>query len=391
MTRSALVLLTAAALAGGCSSPQELTGAAAARSRGAAITEAGSPRALLQAENPLTDYARVLARVNGKVITLRQIRHLVGPMYEQSLDKPEMLEAYIAAKTQDLVLKQLVLDEAEKLGIRATDDEMKRDLETEEEKAAKRDTTVEQMLMDQGITRREWDQDRRERICYQFADQYFSGYAPDKWYREESFRPSVDPYVGPGETLRWALDHREKVMDVPESATIRILDLRKDSFGGPGAGENEKWSLCGEAMDAAVARVRGGESFADVARVVSEGPEAPAGGLLDGVRRSAPLRAEYLDWIFAEETKEGDISPRLRLPTGFVVLLLEKRNAARTLSAEEWGPWVRAQLETSRREVVHHEVLIRLLEEAAVSPPEFRESLLRALQEKARNAREALR
>ncbi len=385
------VLLAAAFVAAGCSSSRELTGAAAARSRGAAVTGIPEAPPKFEAADPLTDYARVLARVNGKVITLRQVRHQLGPTYEQNLDQRELLIKAIEARTQDLVLKQLILDEAQKLGMGVSDEDMREDLEEQEERAASRGTTVEQNLIDQGITRREWDQERRERINVRQASMYFQGYGLDKWYREEFFRPSVDPYVSPDEVRRWGEGHAELVMFQQESASFRILDLRKDDFGGPDATDRERRRLCAEAMDAALARVQAGESFGEVVRAVSRGPEAADGGLVVGVSRRSPYRQEYLDFVFGESTRSGDVSPKIEVPTGCIVLLLEERKEASSRPIEVWAPAVRRRLEEMRRELVTQEVLLRLLDEAAVSPREFRDSVHASLQDRARKVRESLR
>ena len=377
--RAAAVLIASAALAAGCAGDPGLEGAAAARSLGASVEgdppAESKPAAPAKPVDPWLDDATRLAQVNGKVITLRQVRHRMGPAYEQYLDRRDDLARLVHARARDLVEQQVVVEEAKRVGLRVTDEDMDRDEEQQEMEAAKKGDTVEQYLHDMGMTRREWDENRRNDIYYGRARYYFTGEAPARFYAEDRFRPRVDIFVTPDEVRAFGEAHRAEI-ETPESAAIRVIDLRRDSFREAGSDDEEAWRRCGLAMDAVEERLRAGEPFADVARQVSQGPEAPRGGLMDPFGREGSIRPEYREWAFADGRKEGEVSPRMRLPTGYVILSLEKREAARSPAIEEWGPRVRASLLELKRRLAWAQVLAGLLEEASISPAGFRDTLL---------------
>ena len=377
--RVASVLIACAALAAGCAGNPELEGAAAARSLGASVegdppVEA-KPAAPSKPVNPWLDDATRIANVNGKVITIRQVRQKMGPSYEQYLDHPEDLARLVHARARDLVEQQVVVEEAKRVGLRVTDEDMEWDEEQQEKEAAKKGDTVDQYLHDVGMTRREWDENRRNDIYYGRARYYFTGAAPARFYAEDRFRPSVDTFVTTDEVRAFGEAHRSEI-ETPETATIRVIDLRRDSFREAGTDDEEAWRRCGLAMDAVEERLRAGEPFADVARQVSEGPEASRGGLCDPFGREGSILSAYREWAFAGGRTEGEVSRRMRLPTGYILLRLEKHEAARSPSIEEWGPGVRASLLELKRRLAWAQVLVRLLGEASIAPAAFRDMLL---------------
>lgn len=394
--RSALLPLLAAAAAAACSSPGELEGAAAARSRGASVlageeAEAKPPGEASRPADPWLDDARVLARVNGRVLTLREVRHAMGPAYDQYLDRREDLARFVQARVKDLVIRRLAIEEARRIGFTVDDEDLERETERAERAAAEAGTTLAQTIRDLGMTRREWDDRTRDDILFQRALYYFTGQFPGRFYDEDRFRPAVDFFVRPGEIRAYGEKHREELGILrPAQATLRVLDLRKDSFRGPGATEEEAWRLCGRAVDAVEERLRAGESFADLARELSAGPEAPTGGLVGPFLREGPLRAEYREWAFREGRAEGDVSQRLRLPSGYVLLYMERLEPERVRPIEEWAPEARERLLNLKKTIAWNEVQIALLEEAAVSPRDLRDGLLSGLRSSTRRVREEL-
>lgn len=387
-------LLLAAAVPS-CSSPPELEGAAAARSRGALVEaageERGAPASPAAAVDPWLNDTREMAFVNGSVITLREVRHAMGPAYEQYLDRREELAAFVNARVKDLVLRRLVIEEGKRIGFASSDEDLERETERAERKAAEAGSTLEQTLRDLGMTRREWDDRTRDDILYQRALFYFTGQFPDRFYAEDRYRPAVDFYVSPGEIRAYGARHGAELGVLrPAEATLRFIDLRVDAFRGAGVTDAEAWRRCERAMDGAEERIRDGESFADVAKAVSMGPEAPRGGLAGPFRRDSPLREEFLAWAFREGRKDGDLSPRFRLPSGLVLVRMERLEPERTSPIEEWAPAVRARLVDLKRTVAWNDVQIDLLEEASVSPPEVRALLLNQLRANNRRLRDDL-
>ncbi len=394
------LLLAAAASAAGCAVDRELRGAAAARARGGEVADpapadpAAAPDAAAggpsRTYDPWLDDTLVRAKVNGQVITLGQIRHELGPSYEQYLDRREVLDGIVKKKVRDLVLRRVVAAEGKRVGVSVNDEDMERDEEREARRAAAAGSTIEQMIRDFGITRREWDENRRDKILFMRSQAYFLGMFPDVAYNADRFRPGVEAWVSPAEVRAWGERHRP-VLDRPRTATVRILYLCAEDFAPPGGGVEEGWRVCRAALDGFLERLRAGEPFADLADLGRRFPGAGPGGLYPPVTSaSGDLRSQYREWAFADERSEGDVSPPMKVPAGYVVLRLEKREDAASPDIEEWGPLAHAEIEGRRRALAWAECQARLLEEAAVSPAELRASILAELRAEARRLRREL-
>ena len=390
-------LLAAAAMAAGCTTDQELRGAAAARSRGAEVPAAaeagpgaGAAVGPVRTYDPWLDDTRKLATVNGHVIPLGQVRHDMGPAYDQYLDRRDVLTGFVNKKVRDLVLRTIVTGEGKRVGLSVNAEDMERDEERQAKQAAAAGSTIEQTIRDFGMTRREWDENRREKILFARSQAYFMGLFPDFAYNADRFRPGVESWVSPAEVRAWGERHRTD-LDRPRTATVRILYLCAADFAGPGVSDDEAWRRCSAALDALEERLKAGDSFATVADLGRRFPGAGEGGLYPPVTStSGDLKSQYREWAFADARRPGDVSPRMKVPAGFVVLRLEKREDAASPDIEEWGPMAHAEIEGRRRSLAWTECQAQLLEEAVVSPAETRASLLAELREEARRIRREL-
>ena len=97
--------------------------------------------------------------------------------------------------------------------------------------------------------------------------------------------------------------------------------------------------------DRARARVQRGEEFGQVAREVSQSPDAAAGGDMGYVRRG-DLPSEFENVVF--RLKEGEVSAVMASEEGFLVFQLEKREPARQLTREEAAPEIRRTLSRNK-------------------------------------------
>lgn len=397
MTIRPLPLLLAAALAAGCAGDRDLQGAAAARSKGA-LVEGDAPAAPAtegdgaapRPYDPWLDDTRKLATVNGEVIPLGRVRHDMGPAYDQYLDRREVLAGFVTKKVRELVLRRLVVAEGKRVGLTVSEEDMDRDEEREARRAKAGGSTIEQMLRDFSMTRREWDETRREKILYFRAQYYLLGQFPDFAYATDRFRPSVEAWVSPAEIRAWGARHRAD-LDRPRTATVRILYLCAEDFAQPGDDADAAWRRCTAALDALEERIRAGEPFAALADLGRRFPGAGEGGLYPPVTASSgDLKSQYREWAFSDERKEGDVSPRMKVPSGWVVLRLEKREDAASPDIEEWGPIARAEIEGRRRALAWAECQIRLLEDAVVAPAAMRADMLAELRAEARRIRREL-
>jgi len=93
--------------------------------------------------------------------------------------------------------------------------------------------------------------------------------------------------------------------------------------------------------DAARARAAAGADFGELARTVSQAPDAPRGGALGWVRRG-DLPSEFEAAVF--RLKPGEVSPVIAAEEGFLVFTVIERHPARTLTREEAAPEIRERL-----------------------------------------------
>jgi len=172
---------------------------------------------------------------------------------------------------------------------------------------------------------------------------------------------------------------------------VRILYACTEDFAAPGTSPEEAWRTCEKAVEGFLERVKAGESFAAIADLGRRFPGAGPGGLYPAVTStSGDLRSQYREWAFADERTEGEISAPMKVPAGYVVLRLEKREDAVKPDIEEWSPLARAEIEGRKRALAWAECQARLLEEAAVSPADLKASLLAELRAEARRLRREL-
>jgi hypothetical protein len=313
----------------------------------------------------------------------------MGPAYEQFLPFREELAAKVNAELRKLILRRVVVQEALRLGLDATEEMMEEEEKRYREMARKKGSTLEQSWRDQGITAREWRDDLRDGLTEFRALMFFTGQFHPSAYREEVFRPSVDLFVAPEEIRAWGESNRAEV-EKSASATLRILDLRDDAFRGEGAGDGEARERCAAAAEEARRRALAGEPFADLVRALSQGSDAAEGGLLGPILPDGPQRREFREWAFAPERLPGAVSEPMRMPAGFVLLYLESRQDARAVPIEEWGPVARDRIERVKMNLAWNEVTRHLLESASLDPEALKRSILADLAAEGRALRAAL-
>lgn len=384
-----LLLLSLLASTGCRSSSAVGTTAGAGESPGAPpIVATGDPKgggsegAGAAAPDPWFNDARWLARVSGRAITLREIKYRLGGTYDRLLADREQLRQLVDLKLQDLVVERLLEEEAKRVGIGVPEDVFEGEVAEWERQAAARRTTLEQSIREQGRTRREWEQDLRSRLLVQRFIYLATGRYGD--VPREFYRLHVDPYVSPEEIRAYGERHPEE-SSVPEKAVVRMIDLRPDDFSEGGRlSEDEAWEACGKAMDRAEARVHSGEDFGKVAGEVSKGEGSDREGLLEPFDRRSQRPRAIVDWAFREDVKQGGLSPRVRLPSGYMLLRLESRTEAHRAPIEEWGAKARERLLGIRREIAFQGVVRRLVEAASIAPETLQKAILADCREQVR-------
>jgi peptidyl-prolyl cis-trans isomerase SurA len=121
-----------------------------------------------------------------------------------------------------------------------------------------------------------------------------------------------------------------------------------------------------------LARLRGGEDFAKVARETSQGPSAADGGDLGWLRRGV-IQPEVERAAFALET--GQFSDLVRTRTGFQIVKVEGRRGGEPRPFDQVKDEIRDRLTNDQADVLRQQYVAELRKDALIEVkiPELKE------------------
>src|SRR6266481_10188792 len=265
-------------------------------------------RLLLLSLLPLAAFAeikdRVAAVVNGRAITLSDVEERIAPELARvpagPAGVPQRKELLRQALGQ-LIDEQLVQGEASALGIDVSDDEVQRLVEQLARENRMDMTQLRQALAQQGLSMDSVrDSLKRQQLMMRLL-QY-----------------KVKPRRVSDEEVQAAYANMNKSAEYE----VRARDIFISSPGGAAPAQE---AAARAKADAALRRIRAGESFARVAREDSDGPTAKEGGDLGYFRRGQML-SQLEQAAFA--LQPGEISNLIRVTGdhgGYHLVFVEDR------------------------------------------------------------------
>lgn len=256
--------------------------------------------------------SKAVARVNEAVITQSEFRESLKRLIPQGTDtgKEDLLEIKKDLLGQ-LIEEKLLLEEAKKTGITATDDELS--------------SEVEALKNELG------DQSFKDTIIERYGNL-------DKWKdeirRKIVMRKTIEKAIGalPAVTEREAKEYYASNPDeftAAESVKARMIVL---------ASEDEARKVRGSLTAA---------DFAETAKKVSMGPEKASGGDL-GFFARGEMPAAFEDAVF--KLTPGQLSPVVKTEYGFHIFLLEKRKKGGKLSFAEARDRITERLKSEKED-----------------------------------------
>ena len=268
---------------------------------------------------------RIAAVVNGQPITLSEVEDRVSPDLSRVAPGPagepqrkEILKRALAA----LIDEQLVASEASALGIEVGEDELQRLLEQLARENKMDMTQFRQALGQQGLSLDSVrDSLKRQQLTMRLL-QY-----------------KVKPRRVSDEEVQAAYATMNKTSDFE----VRARDIFISSPDGATAAQQ---AAARSKADAALRRIRAGESFAKVARDVSDGPTAREGGDLGYFRRGQMLQVLEQP---AFTLQPGEISGLIRVTGehgGFHLMTVEDRRQLAAKPLSEMQEEIRNRLTT---------------------------------------------
>lgn len=249
-------------------------------------------------ERELVD--RIVAIVNEDVVTWSELQEAVGP-YLEGAGPTKQREQLMKDALEQLVSDRLLNQQVAEAQITVDDDEVERAIE---DICRQNNITREQLrqaVEQRGLAMGQYQEDLKlQLVRLKLIDMKVRSrvVVPESDIRQEYEAES-------------ALETREELVQ------IRHIFLRYDE----GAAEAERARVM-ERAKAARERVVKGESFAEVAKALSEGPTASSGGDL-GEMPQASLLPELAKAM--KGMKEGQLSQPIVTPNGIHVVLLEAR------------------------------------------------------------------
>jgi peptidyl-prolyl cis-trans isomerase SurA len=300
----------------------------------------------------------IIARINGAIITrseliksLEQTKQEVhdkfgaGPAAdeEQSKRNKDIL--------RDMIDQQLLVQKAQDLGITGDTEVIKRLDEIRKSMNLDSMEAVQKAAEAQGISYEDFKQNLKNQIVTQ-----------------QVIRREVGSHVlvKPEEIKQFYDDHQK---EFTRAETLRLSEILV-STQPPSADKNspplsdaQRVEAAQKKADEALAAIRKGDNFEEVAKKYSEGPSAAQGGDLGEFKRGTMAR-ELEDRTFA--MKPGDVTDVIRTKQGFVILKVAEHMPAGVPPLKTVEPNIQEALYYEKLQPALREYLTKLREDAFI-------------------------
>ena len=289
------------------------------------------PPSLAEAQ-PLSD--GIAAIVNSEVITRSELEHelqderlRLRAKYSGNTLRQKLIQKEYAVLNR-LIERKLQVQEAKAKGLTVTNEEFDRAM----------------------------DQLRNGRAPNSSMEKF-----PDEWIRDEllitkllDFEVRRNVMVGPGELLTHYEQSKNQFMDPPEFHIRQILLMPKF--------EETDEALHQRATDL-LEKIRGGQPFAEVAQLYSDGQESSRGGDLGYVKQEE-LLGSFGQTL--EGMKPGEVSGPIRSTIGIHIIMVEEIKPGAIQNFEQVKNSIQAQLTKRKLHEAQQEWLSSLKDKAYI-------------------------
>ena len=273
-----------------------------------------------KAETPIDGIAAV---VNEEVVTVLQVRERALELAEELRAQREPVppeDALLQSALQELITQTVVAQEARNMGLQVS----QQDVDRAVGRVAQRNGVSVAQLRSQvrriGLDWSEYEKSLRRQILFDMVRQRMAdqtvrvsdadvdAYIKEREARKESgLEPPPPPPPPPPK---------------PPPPQPLVLQLSQIFVSVPEFASDEKVAELRAEIDGVRAELRGGADFAELARQVSDGPEAAEGGNM-GVRPASGWPELFVK--AARSLQPGQISGVIRSPAGFHILQVTGR------------------------------------------------------------------
>ncbi len=285
---------------------------------------------------------RVVAVVNKEVITWSELYKMMEYESTEQMkalseeDRMRVFKNNEALFLEKLIDMRLQLQEAKRIGLDVSPEEVKEAIENIKRKYSLTDKSLEEYLAKEGLNVEGYKKSLSEQIL---ASQFLNKQVRSKIViSDDEIKSLIDAYKA------------NLVND--ESFKIRQIFLKKPKEEAERKAAEEKASLI-------LQRLKSGEDFSKLAQETSEDPSGKQGGDLGYVKKNL-LAEEFIEAF--STMKPGDISPPFWTEKGLHIVKLDDKSSAQ--STEDTTENIRKQL-TERRFMEKYKSLIKDLREKA--------------------------
>jgi len=317
------------------------------------------------AEPSLLDPNRVVARVNDQIITVRSLNARYGSALRQLGDAgDEQVRQILDRFTKEYMNQVLVLEAAKRLGVAVTREDVAKQIARVEERLKKeRDTTLDEDLEAQGLSRWEYEAQVEKDLITERLQAMLVGQANPV---SAETRAIVDIWVRPIDVQEFYDRHREEFL-IPENAEVEAIHIRMSAYrdGGDPRGDAEK------AAHETVRRARSGEDFETL---MKQFHAEPVDAFAKPFKRGGkPAAVE--EFVWSKSTKPGQVSDAIPLRSSFLILKLTRRQEGGYAPFEEVREGIESGLTRARVMIARWRVQLELLRESVVVPRRFKSVL----------------
>ncbi len=301
----------------------------------------------------------IIARINGAIITrseLQRSRESTIQEVKEKVGEGPDAQAEIAKREKDLLRdlidQQLLIQKAQDLGITGDTEVIKRLDEMRKSMNLDSMEALEKAAQAQGISYEDYKQNLRNQIITQQVIQ-----------REVGSRINISP-----EELKKFYDEHQKELNRPETVVlseILISTQPKPAKEGETPAELSPAEIeaARKKADEALAAIKKGDKFEDVAKKYSDGPTAAQGGDLGEFKRGM-LAKQLEDLTFA--MKKDDVSDVIQTKQGFVILKVAEHFQAGIPPLKDVEPNIQEAIYYQKLQPALREYLTKLREEAFI-------------------------
>lgn len=265
----------------------------------------------------------IVARVNDTVITFKEVLTAIASdldfLERRYAAQPSVFEQKArelrANAVRDLVERQLILNEFKTGGFSLPDSYIEDQIAKDVRNYGNR-LTLQKTLQAQGLTFENYRQKVRERVIIGAMVDHFI---------------PRDPVISPFRIETYYKDHLDKYK-LEDQVKLRMIVLTNR----PNDATYSPTTLANEIL----AKLKEGTSFADMARIYSQGSQSVEGGDWGWVEKSV-LREDLAQVAFS--LKAGERTGVIERPDGCYIMLVEESRVAHTRPLSE----VRGEIETT--------------------------------------------